>query len=85
VDPSGIEPVPLVVQTSVRTSYTKGPYGERYYRYTTDQVSARSDGIRTHTSLLRGAGRNRTYPVRFYRPARHLACRPQMHFPGKSV
>ena len=25
VDPTGIEPVPLVLQTSVRTSYTKGP------------------------------------------------------------
>ena len=25
VDPVGIEPTPLVLQTSVRTSYTKGP------------------------------------------------------------
>ena len=25
VGPTGIEPVPLVLQTSVRTSYTKGP------------------------------------------------------------
>ena len=25
VDPIGIEPIPLVLQTSVRTSYTKGP------------------------------------------------------------
>lgn len=31
VGPTGIEPVPLVLQTSVRTSYTKGP-SERYYQ-----------------------------------------------------
>ena len=31
MDPVGIEPTPLVLQTSVRTSYTKGP-SERYYQ-----------------------------------------------------
>lgn len=31
VGPTGIEPVPLVLQTSVRTSYTKDP-SERYYQ-----------------------------------------------------
>lgn len=31
VGPTGIEPVPLVLQTSVRTSYTKDPYTLRWY------------------------------------------------------
>lgn len=29
-------------------------------------------------TIFCGASRNRTYPVRFYRPARHLACCPQI-------
>ena len=29
--PAGIEPAPLVLQTSVRTSYTKDPYTLRWY------------------------------------------------------
>ena len=29
--PAGIEPAPLVLQTSVRTSYTKDPYSLRWY------------------------------------------------------
>ena len=31
MDPVGIEPTPLVLQTSVRTSYTKGPLSPRCY------------------------------------------------------
>ena len=31
VQPVGIEPTPLVLQTSVRTSYTKGPLSPRCY------------------------------------------------------
>ena len=67
--PTGIEPVPLVLQTSVRTSYTKGPserYYQLYYRATNDP-----DGIRTHTSPLSGILWNRTtrfLQQRFYRP-----------------
>ena len=69
VGPTGIEPVPLVLQTSVRTSYTKGPserYYQLYYRATNDP-----DGTRTHTSPLSGILWNRTtrfLQQRFYRP-----------------
>lgn len=69
VGPTGIEPVPLVLQTSVRTSYTKDPserYYQLYYRATNGP-----DGTRTHTSPLSGQQWTRTTPVkdRFYRPA----------------
>ena len=67
--PTGIEPVPLVLQTSVRTSYTKGP-SERYYQLYY-RTSYGPDGTRTHTSPLSGTLWNRTTRFlgqRFYRP-----------------
>lgn len=60
MDPVGIEPTPLVLQTSVRTSYTKGP-SERYYQLYY-RTSYGPDGTRTHTSPLSGTLWNRTTP-----------------------
>ena len=55
VGPTGIEPVPLVLQTSVRTSYTKDPYEGECANFSTDPVSARPGGTRTHSSFFVGS------------------------------
>ena len=69
VDPVGIEPTPLVLQTSVRTSYTKGPIvghcgiephllTERFYRPLITPVTEASQLIYSisHYRTLSGCG-----------------------------
>ena len=83
VETEGIEPTPLVLQTSVRTIYTKSPYPfvstcrflSRHFPHDMFYLSVLP--YWDLKSTLCGAGRNRTYSLGFYRAGRCLTCRPQ--------